>query len=210
MRTSDRTASEFVYRAGATPWDIGGPQPAIQQLVALGGIKGAVLDPGTGPGHHAILYASHGYPTTAIDVSPTAIDRALTNAAAAGVAVDFRLEDATQLQDENAFDTVVDAGLFHRLEGAAAEQYLTALHRATRPGARLYLFEYAPGEVNRYENPRSLSEAYLRQIVPAAGFDITYLGTTAYQLDIDGERIHAPYWQLHATRARDAGRPKGE
>lgn len=27
------------------PWDIGGPQPAVQQLVAYGGIRGAVLDP---------------------------------------------------------------------------------------------------------------------------------------------------------------------
>src|SRR5271154_5063266 len=34
----------------ATPWDIGGPQPVVQQLVALGVIKGEVLDPGTRPG----------------------------------------------------------------------------------------------------------------------------------------------------------------
>ena len=33
----------------ATPWDIGGPQPVVQQLVALGVIKGEVLDPGTAP-----------------------------------------------------------------------------------------------------------------------------------------------------------------
>ncbi len=44
----------------ATPWDIGGPQPVVRQLVALGAIKGEVLDPGTGPGHHAIFYAENG------------------------------------------------------------------------------------------------------------------------------------------------------
>ena len=54
----------------ATPWDIGGPQPVVQQLVALGAIKGEVLDPGTGPGHHAIYYASQGYSATGIDSSP--------------------------------------------------------------------------------------------------------------------------------------------
>jgi hypothetical protein len=32
------------------PWDIGGPQPAVQQLVAYGAVRGEVLDPGTGPG----------------------------------------------------------------------------------------------------------------------------------------------------------------
>jgi hypothetical protein len=41
----------------ATRWDIGGPQPVVQQIVALGVIEGEVLDPGTGPGHHAIHYA---------------------------------------------------------------------------------------------------------------------------------------------------------
>jgi len=62
----------------ATPWDIGGPQPVVQHLVALGAIKG------TGPGHHAIYYASQGYSATGIDSSPTAIERAKENARSAG------------------------------------------------------------------------------------------------------------------------------
>jgi hypothetical protein len=32
------------------PWDIGGPQPVVQQLVAVGAVHGEVLDPGTDPG----------------------------------------------------------------------------------------------------------------------------------------------------------------
>ena len=55
---TDPTRFEEMYRddrvshglPAATPWDIGGPQPVVQQLVALGAIKGEVLDPGTGPG----------------------------------------------------------------------------------------------------------------------------------------------------------------
>jgi SAM-dependent methyltransferase len=58
-----------------TPWDIGGPQPVVQQLVAFGGLRGDVLDPGTGPGHHAIHYASQGYSATGIDSSPAGIER---------------------------------------------------------------------------------------------------------------------------------------
>jgi hypothetical protein len=58
-----------------TPWDIGGPQPVVKQLVAFGGLRGEVLDPGTGPGHHAIHYASQGYSATGIDSSPAGIDR---------------------------------------------------------------------------------------------------------------------------------------
>src|SRR5262249_9078530 len=51
---TDPTRFEEMYRdeklshglPTATPWDIGGPQPVVQQLVALGAIKGEVLDPG--------------------------------------------------------------------------------------------------------------------------------------------------------------------
>jgi SAM-dependent methyltransferase len=50
-----------------TPWDIGGPQPVVQQLVAYRALRGEVLDPGTGPGHHAIYFASKGYAATGID-----------------------------------------------------------------------------------------------------------------------------------------------
>jgi 2-polyprenyl-3-methyl-5-hydroxy-6-metoxy-1,4-benzoquinol methylase len=45
----------------------------VQQLVAYGALKGELLDPGTGPGHHAIHFASKGYATTGIDSSAAAI-----------------------------------------------------------------------------------------------------------------------------------------
>lgn len=83
---ADPTRFEEMYRddrvahglPAATPWDIGGPQPVVQQLVALGAIRGEVLDPGTGPGHHAIYYAAKGYAATGIDGSVAAIERART------------------------------------------------------------------------------------------------------------------------------------
>src|ERR1700740_3702576 len=102
---TDPTRFEEMYRddrmqhglPAAPPWDIGGPQPGVQQLVALGAIKGEVLDPGTGPGHHAIFYASKGYSATGIDGSAGAVQRARENARKAGGSVDFQLADATKL-----------------------------------------------------------------------------------------------------------------
>ena len=61
----------------------------VQQLVAYGALRGEVLDPGTGPGHHAIYFASKGYATTGVDRSSAAIDRARRNARCAEVTVDF-------------------------------------------------------------------------------------------------------------------------
>src|SRR6201987_1678993 len=92
---TDPTRFEEMYRDDrlshglpiATPWDIGGPQPVVQQLVALGAVKGEGLDPGPGPVHHAIYYASAGYSATGIDGSAGALARARENARRAGVSV---------------------------------------------------------------------------------------------------------------------------
>jgi len=174
----------------ATPWDIGGPQPVVQQLVALGAIKGEVLDPGTGPGHHAIYYASQGYSATGIDSSVSAIERAKENARRAGVAVNFQVADATKLEGlENRFDTVVDCAFYHLFSDVMQlkRSYAQTLHRATKPGARLYMFEHGPGTVNGYGAPRSLSVDDFLQVFPDAGWEITYLWPTTYQVNISVE-----------------------
>ena len=178
----------------ATPWDIGEPQPVIQQLVALGAVKGEVLDPGTGPGHHAIHYASKGYSATGIDASPTAIDRARRNAQTAGVSVDFQVADATVLEGlENRFDTVVDSAFFHTFatDTELQKSYLRALHRATKPGARLFMFEFSPHNVNGLSFPLSIPEDTFRQVLPAGGWDLTYLGPTTYQANLSVDALQA-------------------
>src|ERR1700761_547771 len=243
---NDPTRFEEMYRderivhglTAATPWDISGPQPVVQQLVALGAIKGDVLDPGTGPGHHAIYYASKGYSATGIDGSEGALERARANAAKAGVQVDFRLADATKLEGlDRRFDTVVDCAFYHTFstEPELQKSYVQALHRATKPGARLYMFEFGTHDVNGFTMPRSLSENDFRDVLPDGGWQITYLGTTTYQVNLSAEsfemmakrtpepemaervastqeryramerwlqngRVHAPFWEVHATR----------
>ncbi|SRX95709.1 hypothetical protein MSP7336_03982 [Mycobacterium shimoidei] len=198
MTSADPDRFEAMYRdertshglPAATPWDIGGPQPVVQQLVALGAIKGEVLDPGTGPGHHAIYYASKGYSATGIDASPSGLERARENARRAGVSVNFQLADATKLDGlDNRFDTVVDCAFYHVFseDKELQQSYARALHRATKPGARLYMFEFGEHNLNGFRMPRSLSEDDFRQVLPAAGWEITYLGPTTYQVNLSTE-----------------------
>jgi SAM-dependent methyltransferase len=187
MYRDDRTAHGL---PAATPWDIGGPQPVVQQLVALGAVKGEVLDPGTGPGHHAIHFASKGLSATGIDASPTAIERAKQNAQKAGVSVDFQVADATKLDGlEDRFDTVVDSAFFHVFTGEPELQksYVRALHRATKPGARLFMFEFGEHNINGFRMPNYLTADVFREVLPAGGWQITYLGPTTYQGNISVE-----------------------
>ena len=168
---------------GLIPWDIGGPQPVVQQLVAYGGIRGEVLDPGTGPGYHAIHYASQGYSATGIDGSPTAIERAKRNAERAGVQVDFQVADATKLEGfQGRFDTVVDSAFYHVFmdDEAIQTQYAQALHRATKPGARLYMFEFSPHNVNGLQIAGIPADNFER-VLGAGGWRIEYLGPSTYQ-----------------------------
>ena len=241
---TDPTRFEEMYRDDrlshglptATPWDIGGPQPVVRQLVALGAVKGEVLDPGTGPGHHAIYYASKGYAATGIDGSEGALERARANAQKAGVSVNFELADATKLDGlDNRFDTVVDCAFYHTFstDPELQKSYVQALRRATKPGARLYKFEFGEHDVNGFKMMRSLSEDDFRQVLPVGGWEITYLGTTTYQVNMSvatiemmaarnpdmtedvqtlldrframepwlvNGRVHAPFWEVHATR----------
>jgi SAM-dependent methyltransferase len=241
---TDPTRFEEMYRddrmshglPAATPWDIGGPQPVVQRLVALGAVKGEVLDPGTGPGHHAIYYASQGYSATGIDGSAGALERARENAQKAGVSVNFELADATKLEGfDDRFDTVVDCAFYHTFstDPEMQKSYVRALHRATKPGARLYMFEFGEHDVNGFTMLRSLSENDFRDVLPAGGWEITYLGPTTYLVNMSTEtiemmaarnpdmddqvqpmlerframepwlvngRVHAPFWEVHATR----------
>ena len=167
---------------GLVPWDIGGPQPAVQQLVAYGAIRGEVLDPGTGPGYHAIHFASQGFSATGVDGSPTAIARAKRNAEPAGVEVDFQVADATKLDGfEGRFDTVVDSAFYHVLMGDEAVQtrYAQALHRATKPGARLFMFEFSPHNVNGLQWEGVPADNFER-VLGASGWRLDYLGGTTY------------------------------
>ncbi|WP_134427678.1 class I SAM-dependent methyltransferase [Mycobacterium ulcerans] len=197
---TDPTRFEEMYRdqrvahglSAATPWDIGDPQPVVEQLVALGAVKGEVLDPGTGPGHHAIYYASKGYSATGIDGSATAIERARDNAAKAGVSVNFQVADATRLEGlDNRFDTVVDCAFYHTF-GTAPElqrSYVQALWRATKPGARLYMYEVGAHQVNGLTAIRSLPEENFREMLPLGGWEITYLGPTTYRTTVSMETL---------------------
>lgn len=174
--------------AGAPePWDIGRPQPVVQQLVAYGALRGEVLDPGTGPGHHAIHYAAQGYSVTGLDHSPAAIALARRNAERAGVTVNFQVADAVELAGfDSRFDTVVDSAFYHVFQDDTAMQlrYARNLHRATRPGARLFMFEAGRHNVNGWQLDGMQPELFA-PLLAAAGWRVDHIGTTTYQGSFD-------------------------
>lgn len=119
MRETDNMTNSWdaAYTAESpAPWDVGHPQPAFARLAEAGRLTGRVLDVGCGTGEHALLAASHGADALGVDLAPAAIEQARAKAAQRGLAVQFTVGDALDLDPlglAGTIDTVIDSGVFH-------------------------------------------------------------------------------------------------
>ena len=200
------------------PWDIGAAQPVVIEAEAAGRFSGTVVDVGCGLGENAIYLASRGHQVTGIDLAPTAIDQARRQARQRGVAVEFVVADATTLAGfDDRFDSVLDGACYHCLPEEARHAYAAALHRATRPDARLTLFCFPSGS-SGIAAAMGVSEEDLAATWGKAGWEITDLRPARYHVNADvGEtitalglecapvpddpsRLQTPIWAMEARR----------
>jgi len=165
------------------PWDTKAPKESVVGWQNAGLVRGAVLDIGCGLGDNAIYLARQGHSVTGLDISPTALHTASRRAADAGVNVTFAVADATSLASyTDAFDTVIDSGMFHCLDDDGKRRYAAALHRATRRSARLLLSCFSDANADDESWPRPVvSEQTLRDVFGGAGWDITSIEAATVQ-----------------------------
>jgi SAM-dependent methyltransferase len=150
------------YAGPPPPWDIGRPQAAFVRLAEAGALAGALLDAGCGTGEHTILAARQNARALGVDVSPLAIEIARRKAAERGVDTSFQVLDALRLDTlGQAFDTIIDSGLFHVFDDATRHQYVSAVHSVIRPGGHLHLMCFSERQAGDW-GPRRLSEDELR------------------------------------------------
>lgn len=87
---------EWRYRRHKTPWDTHITPPEVMAFIEQTP-PGRALDIGCGTGTNAITLTRHGWRVTAVDFSVKAIGSARRKAAAAGIDIDFRMADASDL-----------------------------------------------------------------------------------------------------------------
>ena len=149
------------YRDGPAPWDIGMPQPAVVRLAAEGRFIGAVLDAGCGTGENALHVASLGLPVLGVDVAETALAIAREKASDRGIAVEFAVADAFQLERlGRKFETVLDCGLFHTFNSNERPGYVASLASVTKPDGTLYVFCFS--DEGRVQPPQWMERGHHR------------------------------------------------
>lgn len=162
------------------PWDVGGPQPIVQELEQSGRITGRVLDVGCGTGDTAIFLAQKGYEVMGIDVVPKAIDLATARAKRAGSEIPFRVFDALKLdQLHERFDTVIDAGLFHNLSDNSRIRYSASLGSAMEPGGVFHMLCFSDSQPG-FIGPRRISREEICQTF-LQGWHIDSIRETKYK-----------------------------
>jgi SAM-dependent methyltransferase len=190
--------------SGGPPWDIGGPQPALAEVLD-DGVKGpTVLDIGCGAGDLAIALARRGYEVTAVDISRVAIDMARAKAAGEGLTVHFEVQDATDLSLPSApFDSVFDSGLLHSLVrrgGGEEERYLALLPGLAAPGATVFVLAVSLAHGQGW----GVTEEFLR----ASFAEPEWVDTRVEGIDVfadwDGQELLLAGFLLRTIRAFDA------
>jgi SAM-dependent methyltransferase len=184
------------------PWDTKAPKENVIAWHTGGWVHGSVLDIGCGLGDNAVYLAKNGYTVTGLDISPTALITAERRAKDAGVDIRFAVTDSTKLEGyTDAFDTIVDSGMFHCLDDDGKRSYATAAHRASRPEATLLISCFSDANPPDQERPRpAVSEDTLRDVLGGAGWDIEVLEAATVRRDVDGDEIEMAFWYVWAQR----------
>lgn len=131
----------FGYRYFRMPWDIG-PRQELVSLVESGRIKPCrAIDLGSGTASNCVFLARHGFDVTGVDLASSAIGLGNKRAAAAGVAVNFLVDDLTDLRHvRGTFDLLVDYGTLDDLCGSDRDLYVSNVLPLTHPNSLFLLF----------------------------------------------------------------------
>jgi thioredoxin reductase/SAM-dependent methyltransferase len=156
------------YRSHPALWSGEPNPPLVAEAADLA--PGAALDVGCGEGADAIWLAGRGWRVRAVDLSPTALERAAGHAAEAGVEVDWQQVDVTSWEpEEKAYDLVTSH--FVHLGGEPGRQVVARMAAAVAPGGTLLLVEHHISDLAAGANRPQTPDRYVTAEEAAGSLD---------------------------------------
>jgi SAM-dependent methyltransferase len=132
-----------VFAAGALHWNDPRPNAGLLRVLSRLPSGSECIEFGCGEGYQAFLVSSLGHSVTAIDLSPTAIDRARRKATLDS-RVWFSVGDVTDPPSlklfDSKYDLAVDIGCLHMIvNDEDRARYLSLVRRVLKIGGMLFL-----------------------------------------------------------------------
>jgi len=137
---------------------------------------GTALSVADGEGRNGVWLAEQGLDVTAIDFSPTALQKARALAAERGVTLKTERADVTAWQwPKEAFD-VVTAIFIQVVTPAQRPRFFANLKGALKPGGLLFMQNYRPEQLNyRTGGPADVARLFTRAMLEAGFGDMAQL-----------------------------------
>ena len=135
---------ESHYRDRDMPWNHGGPAPGLVDFLASnpGLDRRPVLVPGCGLGNDAVAWAGAGFPTTGLDLAPTAV--MLARGAAEGVTgLSFEVGNFLEVPPvQQPFGWIFEHTLYCAIDPSRRAAYAEALPQRLGPGGQFVAIHY--------------------------------------------------------------------
>jgi len=162
------------------PWYTPGLDGDIERALTVHRLRRTrILDLGTGPATQAMNLAQRGFEVLATDISSSAIKKAKAAAKAAGLSIEFRVDNVlTSKLASNLVDAIIDRGVFHVLPKAKRSIYVRTVHRILRPDGWLFLKCFSDKEPGTW-GPYRIAESELREYFQGP-FDIESIVKTVF------------------------------
>jgi len=150
---------DTLYRQSTPPWETGRPAAELVRVVNQRILRPMpTLELGCGTGADAVFLAKRGFEVTAVDFSPTAIERARTRAEQSGAVLRIVLDDVFEFAAHcGPVDLVYDSGFYHSVRRTELDRFLDLLWRLTRPGS-LYFTLAGSADETAEGGPPQVSE----------------------------------------------------